>query len=294
MVSTEDRKNGDRRRRLFSRIVSTFPKPVLGKRRLLFCINSGRSGSKYLAELLGTAVEVTSFHEAEPTMTGQYVRMVNEACYPETIGQRRLKSKAIKTVLRSFPSGHVYCDTTHMFIKTLYDVIMNDFRNVDVIILRRELSLVLKSFIELQYFSKKNKVWPDWLTSPNAKTTAIQCIAPDGEMDQYDLCIAYLVDMEARSQRFKVEYPWVNTHEVRIEALNTYANVETLFGDLRVTPTERTKRMVGRVCNIRAETKQEFKNPVDLQYCRHRIETYIMKAMSAGICLPTTLALDEC
>ncbi|MBW7898496.1 hypothetical protein B188_13730 [Candidatus Brocadiaceae bacterium B188] len=38
--------------------------------RLLFSINPGRSGSQYLAELLGTAEEVTSFHEAEPPMNG--------------------------------------------------------------------------------------------------------------------------------------------------------------------------------------------------------------------------------
>jgi len=60
-----------------------------------------------------------------------------------------------------------------MFIKTYFDVIMNDFLNVDVIILRRDIASVLKSFIELGYFSKSNKMWPKWMHYPDAVTSAI-------------------------------------------------------------------------------------------------------------------------
>ena len=113
--------------------------------RMLFCINSGRSGSEYLSKLLCTAKGVNSFHEPEPNMSGKYLRMINEFQYPETFKKRRYKCKGIKKILKRMSSNEIYCETNHMFIKTFFDVILEDFKNVEVIILRRELSLVLKS-----------------------------------------------------------------------------------------------------------------------------------------------------
>ena len=45
--------------------------------RLIFCINSVRCGSGYLAKLLGSAKEVRSYHEAVPQMIGPYLHMIN-------------------------------------------------------------------------------------------------------------------------------------------------------------------------------------------------------------------------
>ena len=260
--------------------------------KLIFCINSGRSGSNYLADLLGTAREVTSFHEAEPTMSGKYLHNLNKASYAETFDDRRIKSEAIGKILLSLPPGRVYCETNHMFIKTFYDVILNDFENVEVIILRRQLVLVLKSFIELNYFTSANAVWPDWMSSPHAKTAAIPCIASESEMDQYDLCIAYLVDIEARSERFKQEYPWVRTHEIRLEALNNYNNVLKLFRDLNMIATRKTKKVTGRIVNARTQTKKDCNNLIQLSDCHKRIEEFLAKARAKGISLPQNLALD--
>jgi hypothetical protein len=260
--------------------------------RLIFSINSGRAGSNYLAELLGTAREVISFHEAEPNMTGKYLHNLHNLSYAETRGERRIKSKAIKKMLQSFPRGQVYCETSHMFIKTFYDVIIRDFEYVEVIILRRQLALVLKSFIELNYFSIKNEIWPDWMSSPNAQTAAIRCISEDEKLDQYDLCIAYLIDIEARSERFKREYPWIKTHDVRLEALNDYNCVVQLFDDLLITPTKKSKKITGRIVNVRDQRKREFNNKPQFNYCHKRIDLYLAKARSMGIQLPNTLALE--
>lgn len=259
--------------------------------RLFFSINSGRSGSQYLAELIGSAKEVTSYHEPEPTMTGDYLRMVNEQSYADSINHRRLKSEAIKSVLSNLAQGEVYCETSHMFIKTFFDVVMDTFPRVEVIVLRRELALVLKSFIELGYFSSANKVWQDWMTSPNAKTAALPCLADDENLDQYDRCIAYLFDIEARAGRFQQDYPLVKIHETRLESLNNYSCVEKLFISLGITPTQETKEICGRSSNARIDRKKHFNISTDLNYCRERISMYIEKAKLMGILLPNTLAL---
>jgi hypothetical protein len=268
---------------------------ISGKRdsghRLIFCINSGRSGSNYLAEILGSAAEVTSFHEAEPHMNGRYLDMVNRYPYRETFRKRQIKSAAIRKILHRFPPRQVYCETNHMFIKTFFDVILSDFKNVEVVILRRELALVLKSFIELGYFSPKNPVWADWMSSPNARTSALPCTALDAELDQFDLCIAYLFDIEARAIRFQKEFPDVPTLDVRLESLNDFEQIRNLFAWLRIEPTENTRMVSLRTVNERKEKKKRYGNPTDLDYCRERIHAYIKNAQAAGIVLPRTAAL---
>ena len=261
--------------------------------RLLFCINSGRSGSNYLSRILGTANEIRSYHEAEPTMTGEYLHMINTAPYSASFYRRKIKSKAINRILRELPPEGIYCETSHMFIKTFFDVIIENFKHVEVIILRRELPLVLKSFIELNYFSPENTVWPHWMSSPNAQTAALPCIGSDEELDHYDRCIAYLIDIEARAQRFKKDYSSVKTHEIRLESLNNYDKVSNLFQDLRIIPTDKTKEIIGQVINDRNQRKREFNSKTDVEYCRERIALYFKKAKTMGISIPGTLALDR-
>ena len=178
-----------------------------------------------------------------------------------------------------------------MFIKTFFDVVIDEFKNIEVIILRRDLSFVLKSFIELGYFSDKNPAWMDWMTSPNAKTAALSCTGHDDKLDQYDLCIAYLFDIEARALRFQKKYPFVKTHAARLESLSNYSNVEALFQSLKITPTDKTQEMIGRLINTRSKAKDKYNNPCSIEYCKERIGKYVEQAKSMGIILPTTLAL---
>ena len=264
-----------------------------GSNRAIFCISSGRSGSNYLAELLGTAREVVSFHEPEPTMTAEYLEMVNSQPYSDTKVLRQTKAETVNPMLAALRSDKVYCETNHMFIKTFFDVVIDNIETIDVIILRRDIRQVLRSFIELKYFSDGNTEWSKWMTSPNAVTSAVPAIAPDEQLDQYDLCIAYLIDIEARAQRFKMEYPWISVHEVELSDLNIKDRVLQLFTDLGVTPSWRTIRMIGKKVNQRRQKKNDYNNPADFEYCSERILQYIEKATSKGICLPDTILMDS-
>lgn len=263
--------------------------------RLIFCINSGRSGSNYLSELLGTAEEVISYHEPSPSMTGDYLRMINKFDYATSFSKRRLKSSTIKDILLKIPDGKIYCETNHMFIKTFFDVVTQDFPKIEVIILRRYLPKVLKSFIELGYFSDKNQAWRFWMSSPNAVTAAIPCIDVDANLDQWDLSIAYLIDIEARAKRFQQEYPGINTYEVPLEELNNFTKVESLFEQLKITSTDATREIYTQQINQRKEAKKKYSGEQDisLSQCQERIEEYIQRANDLNISIPTTLALEN-
>jgi hypothetical protein len=265
--------------------------PDVADRRLIFSINSGRSGSKYLAQLLGTARHVKSFHEAEPKMSGAFIEIINSEPLERSREKRRIKAEAIAKILRASRRKQIYAETNHTFIKTFFDVVLEDFRNVDVIILRRELALVLKSFIELGYFSARNPVAWNWMSSPNAATAALPAIGPDATLDQFDLCIAYLLDIEERAERFKRDYPNVRTHDVRLEQLNQTSSVEDFFHRLAITPTSETKKLCGRVINEKQPRKSHVANPTTLEECRRRLAEYIRKATDQGIRMPLSVTI---
>jgi hypothetical protein len=260
-------------------------------RHLIFSINSGRSGSKYLAQLLGTAAEVKSFHEAKPKMSGEYLAMINAEPLHASREKRRIKAEAIAQMLRGMAPEQTYAETNHTFIKTFFDVVLEEFRNVDVIVLRRALVHVLKSFIELGYFSSRNPLSLAWMSSPNAVTAAIRPIGSDSSLDQFDLCIAYLLDIEARALRFKAENPSVRTHDVRIERLNGQSEVQELFQRLELTPTDATEKLIGGPTNERQSRKIQINTPTTVEQCRERLRQYVEKARAKGIEIPVSAAL---
>ena len=265
--------------------------PALAERRLIFCINSGRCGSKYLAELLGTAAGVRSFHEAPPPMSGAPLHLVNAFPFSHSRAMRRVKCQAIADILSGMAPYEIYAETNHMFIKTFFDVVAAEFENVDVVLLRRRLPLVLKSFVEMGYYSPLNPGALDWMSSPNAVTAALRPVGPDAALDPYDASIAYLFDIEARAQRFIREYPRVRVHEARLEALLTEDGVAGLLARLRVRPTERTREVIGRVVNDRPHRKRAMNNPTTIRECQRRLQEYVTRATAAGIEIPRTAAL---
>ena len=264
----------------------------MASHRLIFCINPGRSGSRYLATLIGSAQAVDSHHEAEPTMSGRYVAMVNAAGYETSRAVRRVKADAIAARLACLPDGATYVETNHMFIKTFYDVVVERFENVEVVVLQRELARVLKSFMELRYFTSENPFWREWMTEPDAVTAAIRCVEPRDRLDPVDRAIAYLIDIEARAARFAREHPRVRTHPVRCEHLNRLAGVEALFQRLHLAPTDLTRETCGRRINERLAIKARYGVSVDVAYCRDRIQHYLDRAHAQGIDIPGSLALE--
>ncbi|MBC2716520.1 MAG: hypothetical protein HF978_14540 [Desulfobacteraceae bacterium] len=265
--------------------------------RYIFCISSGRSGTGYLAKLTGTAENVRAFHEADPTMSGSYLRMIDHFAYSETADQRTIKVKKINQIIESFKrkpwflskSNMIYVETNHMFIKTFHDVVCKYFKNVEVIILRRRIAETLKSFIQLNYFTPYNPVSFEWMSSPNAITAAIPAIDQDDKLDSCDKAIAYLIDIEARSQRFKREFPDIPTYELKLEMLSEKSYIQNFFKVAQLNYTEKTDSFIGERINERKRKKEIHGIHVDLTYCQERIEIYLRKAQKKGIQIPTTL-----
>lgn len=252
-------------------------------RRSIFCISPGRSGTAYLAGLLGSAAGVEAHHEAEPQMIGPYLRMIERAPYPASYAGRRFKAAAIAA-----GRAPVYADTSHMFVKTFHDVVVRECEGVEVVILRRPLARVLKSFVELSYLDR-HRVSYDWMSSPNAATAAIRAIDADDRLDGVDRALAYLIDVEARAVRFRREHPTVPVHEFTLGEICEPAGVRRLFDALRLSPTRTTPERIGRLVNDKAAMKAEFACPISIEACERRIERHLARAAALGIEPPASL-----
>lgn len=240
----------------------------------IFCINTGRAGSEYLSSLLSTAASTLAVHEPEPRMIDHYLRMVEK--YPESKSteERRIKVKAIRKLGRSTFSRN-YVETNHMFIKTFYDVVCHELKNVQVIHLYRHPLKVLKSFCELGYYSSKNKIWPKWMISPLSPFNELKFLGDSS--NSIDLSIAYILEIHARAILFQKKYPIINFVKTQTEDLNDRTKVKSLFNSLNLKMTKESEEMIGHVVNDRKTRKQKFNIIVDEEQLEGRFQTYLLK-----------------
>jgi len=259
---------------------------TLKNRRLIFTISPGRAGSEYLATLLNTAANIHALHEPRPRMNGRLLEMAMGRPPGESYGQRRIKLLGINRTLSRLDSDTIYAETSHMFIKSFHDVVLDYYENVEVIILRRPLHKILKSFIELGFFSSINPVADRWMHKPGSANSAAELLKPLDEMDQYEKCIAYLLDIEALARAFTLSHPGIKIHEITLKSITEAEGARQLFQKLGARWTKESDRLYSGVVN----RKMGYRIAIDAfapeEYCKERLNQYIQQAQDAGKSIP--------
>jgi len=264
--------------------------PRVSHRRVIFCINPGRCGSAYLANLLATVPHARSHHEPRPAMNGKYLALIDAAPLSESRARRSIKCLAVAADLLLHPRAPFYSETNHMFIKTFCDVVVDDFRDVDVIVLRRDPAAVLKSMIELMWFSNASNTWQAWASVPGGANSASLPVAHERELDQFDRAISYLVDIEARTSRFIATHPRVSCQSFQLEEITTPRGARAMFEALALPWSDQAERQSRQVVNARSDIKAYYGNITSLETCRARIHDYVQRALTLGIDIPPTLS----
>jgi hypothetical protein len=219
------------------------------------------------------------------------VRAAENRPYTESIAERMFKAEALvskeRLLVQSNPRLEVWGETSHMFIKTYADVVVERFgERMKVIHLRRTPAQVLKSFVELRYFTEENPAWKNWMISPLANTRAIEPLPDLETRGSIDWCIAYLLDIEARAQRFQVQYPFIPVYTTTLAALNERDEVKRLFDWLALKPTAHTWQVQGKPVNERKKRKAEFNYSFSIEEAQRRLADYCHAAQRVGIRVP--------
>ncbi len=252
------------------------------KKQYIFSINTGRAGSEYLSDILATAKSVWAAHEPNPQMIGKYLKLICENDYQSTYKDRRFKADEVKKIIKKSLKTN-YIETNHMFIKTFFDVVVNELDNIKVVFLKRNIVDTLHSFYQLGYFSDRNEAWKDWMVSPYARTAAIPCFLEEDEKDDIGLSLAYLIDIYERGYRFMEQYPQIPVFQIELQDLNNVEKVKELFVNLNLTSTQTTFNVTGQRKNNRKERKKQIgSKEIAKEYIKERAVAYIDKLEAKG------------
>lgn len=255
-------------------------------RRLVFAISPGRSGSAFLARLIDATADASASHEPRPRMNGGFLRGLDEARLAATYRRRRVKIVQLLLALRALPAGHTYAETSHMFVKTFYDVVLDFFPDVRVVHLRRRTAEVIRSFVQLGYFGTASTHWRHWMHDPYDSQSLVPPVVDEAAADSFDRIIAYLIDVEARGARLREQYPDVPVVTARLEEIGDPSGARALVEKLGLEWTDAAAAVCERRENVRAERKRSIGSTVDLDYCRERLDRYLQLARRRSIELP--------
>ena len=131
--------------------------------KYIFSINSGRSGSDYLTELLSKASNTTSIHEGFPIMNGMPMKKFNEGNASELYKLVSLKMKQIHRQIKN--GAKIYCETNHSYIKGWGYIIPDEYipqEEIAIVILRRDIDRVAYSLLGVHNVpgtSESNRTW---------------------------------------------------------------------------------------------------------------------------------------
>ena len=270
-------------------LIRRFDTRAITPRPVVFTISPGRSGSRFLAALLGATANATAFHEPFPRMNGSFLRGLSEARLAATYGRRRIKLVQVLRALRRLPPSSMYAETSHMFVKTFYDVVLDFFPEARIVHLRRRTPEVVRSFAELGYFTSASTHWRKWMHDPYTSEVLVPPVVPEHEADAFDRIIAYLADIEARAALVRRKYPTVPVVEARLEEISDPQGARRLVEELGLRWTDAAAAVCARRRNVRARKKRIIGTQVDLDYCRERLDRYVARARERSQPLPDGL-----
>lgn len=256
--------------------------------KYIFCINSGRSGSNYLAHIFNNCEGCVSFHEPLPRMNGI-------AMYQWLKGNKNplihLMPHKIKDIEER--SGNmVYIETNHCFIKGFGWHIPAYFKEqeIAVIILKRDAESVANS-LQINNASPFSIVGRDWLILPTAKNCLINpnqyvkrarlmfyfCkyiyrivstikkyfeveIKLPSFIKQCELMFLewYYDELHMRGESFKKRFPNIKYFTIHINLLNEKDKVDKLLKELGIKPRESLNELLGKARNKTLERESSL------------------------------------
>jgi len=203
------------------------------RRRLVFTACSEGSGAESVAALLGASPSVSAEHEAEPTMSGGWLRRVAYEDPARSVTERRVKVAAIEQRLSTLAPEATLVDANHLFAAVYADVVLDHFDPafVTVVVLHRPILSRVQYLLDHGRFASDDPVTSDWLLTPTAPMSAFP-LAPGEVTGRTDLVIGHCLDLAVRVARLRHRYQEVTWIDVEVDRLLDTALVASLLDGL--------------------------------------------------------------
>ena len=244
--------------------------------RLIFCAAPGRSGTQFLAGLLGSAKGVDAGHERRPTMSGPWFFDAQELGLEMTYEHRMAKVDAIRVELARRRERVTYADTSHLFLTMFYDVVLDAFEHRQIAIVRlcRDPVDVARSMFELGWFSSAHDRWKGWLTAADGPRSLIGFEQGDLN-DPLDRVIAHIAHVLHLRENLRGATPTVNWVDADLPSIVTRRGGDALLAELGLTPARRHLWSRRARVNGRSHRKQQVDRPITRAEVDDRMQSFL-------------------
>ncbi len=257
------------------------------KIRYIFCINTGRSGSHYLAQVLNEFEGIVALHEPRPVLNGG--EMVNFLSGDSAAMEGRMEEKldAIKEALRD---KECYIETNHTFIKGFGWLIpfYLPHEELGVIVLKRNKQEIVDSLLRINC-TPLTMDGLMWLMTPLMKDP----INPLGIWDKrcfrlvlrldrilmrlrgrlgskmirrwvfgrFDrrLLEWYVEETYAQAKRFARKFPNIRMYETELDKVNDIRGIQEMLGyfGLKNSPKKSVLKLLGVRTNLKVQHREK-------------------------------------
>ena len=165
------------------------------RKRLIFTITTGRSGTGYLAEVLQNIPDVQSYHEPEPKFSN-VMRSVQE---DKTVAVKFWINKKLPQIANE--EAPIYIETSHLFCKGFIEPLLDMNIIPDLIILRRPERDVAKSMLRLGTIPGRTEKGLKYYLSP--EDPGVLPLPNWQILHDYQLCYWYCLEIKRRSKYYE-------------------------------------------------------------------------------------------
>lgn len=172
----------------------------LEKKRFIFTVATGGSGSNFLAELLACLPRVLSLHQPKP----KYDRVLNMVQMCPPVAREFLQQKKLPAIRKSLGNQEVYVETSHLFCKGFLQAWL-EIENLplpDLVCLDRDARKTAVSLLQLNTIPGRNWQGLKYLLSPDSNNLVTR-LSGHETMSDYQLCYWYCLEIEQRKNAYK-------------------------------------------------------------------------------------------
>ncbi|BBL76595.1 hypothetical protein [Methylomagnum ishizawai] len=186
-------------------------------KRLIFTITTGRSGSKYITQVL-RANGVQAFHEPAPN----FVEVMRDAQRDSRLARDFWKYYKLPHIesLKSHPNGHTYFESSHMFCKGFVEPLLDLGVIPDILILKRDNRAVALSLLRLETVPDITPLGLKWLLSPN--DPHVYKLIPKKPWTPYQLCYWYTLETDRRARYYERYLSGLGAAILKIESKDLF------------------------------------------------------------------------
>jgi hypothetical protein len=245
-------------------------KQLLGRKRLIFAVSTGRSGTAYLAQILGCVPDVSSHHEAKPKFS--------KALRPVQQDARLAYKFWIKEKLPIIAKdpAPIYAETSHLFCKGFAEPLLDLGVVPDLIMLTRPYRQVALSFCRFGTIPGRTAQGLKYLVGP--ADPGVLSMPDWQEMDDYQLCFWYCLEIERRMSKYSEMFSGLGAQVVRVslEEISTLSGFEKILLGLDLQKPygekwEEYLRIKDSRINVRPHLNRPARIPEDLDSAEREV-----------------------